>query len=155
MARSEEAEAFFYAVWQVVQEIPEGKVTTYGHVAALLGTREPNPKPNVVYKRNLQMLVLTRPRRFQAERPRQVGTALKQLPVNTDLPYNHTNVPWQRVINAQGKISPRSRESGSRDQAESLRREGVEVSVTEMGEFKLDLGRYGWFPAELPSRARG
>lgn len=40
MPRSEEAEAFFAAVYQAVQEIPEARVTTYGHVAALIGRRE-------------------------------------------------------------------------------------------------------------------
>lgn len=40
MPRSDEAEAFFYAVYNAVQEIPHGKVTSYGHIAALVGTRE-------------------------------------------------------------------------------------------------------------------
>lgn len=40
MARSDEAQAFFYAVYQAVQQIPPGKVTSYGHIAMLVGTRE-------------------------------------------------------------------------------------------------------------------
>lgn len=32
-----------------------------------------------------------------------------------------------------------------------LRGEGVEVSSDSMGEFYVDFGRFGWFPAELPS----
>ena len=40
MPRSDEAQAFFYAVYSAVQEIPYGKVTTYGHIAALVGTRQ-------------------------------------------------------------------------------------------------------------------
>ncbi|KXH59363.1 6-O-methylguanine DNA methyltransferase [Colletotrichum salicis] len=40
MARTEEAEAFFHAVYTAVQEIPVGKVTTYGHIARLVGTPE-------------------------------------------------------------------------------------------------------------------
>lgn len=39
MPRSDEAAAFFTAVYLAVQEIPEGKVTTYGHIATLIGTR--------------------------------------------------------------------------------------------------------------------
>lgn len=39
MARSEEAVAFSYAVYNVVRQIPHGKVTSYGHIAALVGTR--------------------------------------------------------------------------------------------------------------------
>lgn len=40
MPRSDEAEAFFYGVYSAIQEIPYGKVTTYGHIAHLVGTRE-------------------------------------------------------------------------------------------------------------------
>ena len=40
MSRSDEAEWWFNAVYEAVQEIPRAKVTTYGHIAALLGKRE-------------------------------------------------------------------------------------------------------------------
>jgi methylated-DNA-protein-cysteine methyltransferase-like protein len=30
---------FFERVWQVVEQIPRGRVTTYGHIAAALGAR--------------------------------------------------------------------------------------------------------------------
>ncbi|KAJ4307289.1 Ras guanine nucleotide exchange factor bud5 [Collariella sp. IMI 366227] len=40
MPRSDEAQAFFNAVYRAVQEIPPGKVTTYGHIAMLVGTPE-------------------------------------------------------------------------------------------------------------------
>ena len=44
MVRSDEAEWWFNAVYSAVQEIPHGKVTSYGHIARLLGRREcPNP----------------------------------------------------------------------------------------------------------------
>jgi len=39
MPRSDEAAAFFHAVYSAVQEIPYGKVTSYGHIAKLVGTR--------------------------------------------------------------------------------------------------------------------
>lgn len=39
MPRSDEAAAFFHAVYTAVQEIPYGKVTSYGHIAKLVGTR--------------------------------------------------------------------------------------------------------------------
>ena len=45
MTRSDEAEWWFNAVYEAVQEIPYGKVTSYGHIAALLGKREYS-KPN-------------------------------------------------------------------------------------------------------------
>ena len=40
MVRSDEAEWWFNAVYEAVQEIPYGKVTSYGHIAELLGRRE-------------------------------------------------------------------------------------------------------------------
>lgn len=39
MARSDEAEAFSLAVCDAVQQIPYGKVASYGHIAKLVGTR--------------------------------------------------------------------------------------------------------------------
>ncbi|KAH7153430.1 6-O-methylguanine DNA methyltransferase [Dactylonectria macrodidyma] len=126
MARSEEAAAFFHAVYSAVQEIPHGRVTTYGHIAALVGT---------------------------PQRPRQVGVCLKHLPADPSQRFHHDNVPWQRVINAKGVISPRSQPEGSRNQAAALRAEGVEVAVSAMGELSVDFAEYGWFPDELPSEA--
>lgn len=40
MTRSDEAEWWFNAVYEAVQQIPFGKVTTYGHIARLLDQRE-------------------------------------------------------------------------------------------------------------------
>lgn len=40
MPRSEEAEAWANAVYSAIQEIPYGKVTSYGHIAHLLGERK-------------------------------------------------------------------------------------------------------------------
>jgi methylated-DNA-protein-cysteine methyltransferase-like protein len=123
-SRSDEASAFFHAVYSAVQEIPAGRVTTYGHIAMLVGT---------------------------PQRPRQVGVCLKHLPHDPAARFNNDNVPWQRVINAKGAISPRSQPEGSRSQAEALEAEGVQVSRGALGEFTVDFGEYGWFPSVLPS----
>lgn len=40
MPRSDEAEWWFNAVYEAVQQIPYGSVTSYGHIARLLGRRE-------------------------------------------------------------------------------------------------------------------
>mgnify|MGYP001769100454 CR=1 FL=1 len=66
-------------VWEIVRKIPSGKVATYGQIAGLV------PVPVV--------LTLDDYRAFGA---RWVGGAMAACP---------PNVPWQRVINAQGKIS--------------------------------------------------
>ncbi|KAL8641621.1 MAG: hypothetical protein Q9228_001594 [Teloschistes exilis] len=39
MPRSDEAQWWFDAVYEAVQEIPHGRVTSYGHIAFLLGRR--------------------------------------------------------------------------------------------------------------------
>ncbi|KAL6238427.1 hypothetical protein BDW75DRAFT_19967 [Aspergillus navahoensis] len=124
MPRTDEAEHWFNAVYAAVCEIPAGKVTSYGHIALLLG---------------------------EPKRPRQVGICLKHLPSPESGEFFHSgNVPWQRVVNSKGLISHRGPGSAER-QAEVLREEGVEVTSDSMGEFYIDFGRFGWFPAELPS----
>lgn len=64
---------------------------------------------------------------------RQVGYALHALP-------NRTKVPWHRVINAQGRISPRSSSGWDEEQLIRLEREGVEFDWRG----KTDLERFGW-----------
>lgn len=65
--------------------------------------------------------------------PRMVGYALAGLPADTD-------VPWQRVINSQGKISPRSGGDGSIRQRHLLEDEGVEFDADE----RVDFDRFAW-----------
>lgn len=43
MPRTEEAEAWSIAVYTAIQEIPYGKVTSYGHIALLLDQRTTLP----------------------------------------------------------------------------------------------------------------
>jgi len=123
MRQSEEAQAWFAAVYQATLQIPYGKVTSYGHIARLVG------KPQC---------------------PRQVGVCMKHLPGDTSLRFNSSNVPWQRVINAKGGISPRG-PSGATRQAAALRSEGVQVDRGALGEYTIDFSVYGWFPDMLPS----
>jgi methylated-DNA-protein-cysteine methyltransferase-like protein len=70
--------------------------------------------------------------------PRQarlVGYALNALPAGTRL-------PWHRVVNAKGEISPRSNGLGhDQIQAQLLTREGVRLVRG-----KIDLERYRWQP---------
>jgi methylated-DNA-protein-cysteine methyltransferase-like protein len=47
------------------------------------------------------------------------------------------DVPWQRVINSQGKISPRP---GAARQRQLLEEEGIEFDERD----KLDFKRFGW-----------
>jgi methylated-DNA-protein-cysteine methyltransferase-like protein len=70
---------------------------------------------------------------------RQVGYALHALPEGS-------RVPWQRVVNARGEISPRSLPGPESAQRVLLEDEGVELDLRE----RIDLARFGWRP-RLPS----
>jgi methylated-DNA-protein-cysteine methyltransferase-like protein len=66
---------------------------------------------------------------------RQVGYALAALPEDHD-------VPWHRVINAQGGVSPRAAPGWDDVQRQLLRREGVRFD----GGGRTSLARYQWQP---------
>lgn len=81
-------------IYQMVHQIPPGRVATYGQIASLVGGCT----------------------------ARMVGYALASLP-------NGSDVPWQRVINSQGKISPRGDLGGGAEfQQVLLEAEGVRFS---------------------------
>jgi methylated-DNA-protein-cysteine methyltransferase-like protein len=64
---------------------------------------------------------------------RQVGYALHSLPDRSD-------VPWHRVINTKGEISPRSAGDSHELQRMLLEEEGISFSV----DGRVDLKRYRW-----------
>lgn len=66
---------------------------------------------------------------------RAVGAALKQLPASRS-----REVPWQRVINASGRISARGEVDRPERQLELLRAEGVLFDAT--GRTRLEI--FGW-----------
>jgi methylated-DNA-protein-cysteine methyltransferase-like protein len=97
-------------VWALVRKVPRGKVATYGQIALMLAA--PAGIDSAAYR---------------AFGPRWVGGAMAACP---------DDVPWQRVINSQGKISDRP---GSAKQRKLLKDEGVEFVKD-----KVDLKKYGW-----------
>lgn len=102
---------FDQQVWQIVKQIPAGKVASYGQIASMI------PPPGGMDVKS-----------YLAFSPRWVGGAMASCPAS---------VPWQRVVNAQGKISLRP---GAEMQRELLEAEGVVFD--ERG--KIDLKVYGW-----------
>ena len=104
-------QAFYAEVWNIVTLIPRGKVASYGQIAKLL------PPPNGV---EIEV--------YAAFGPRWVGGAMANCP---------DDVPWQRVINSQGKISQRP---GAEKQRQLLEQEGVEFDAKD----RIDLKRFGW-----------
>src|SRR5262245_16911462 len=64
---------------------------------------------------------------------RMVGYAMSALG-------NETDVPWQRVINSQGKVSPRAGGSGAARQRQMLEAEGVHFDQQGQVDFEV----VGW-----------
>ncbi len=60
------------------------------------------------------------------------------------------SVPWQRVINAQGRVSPRSMPEVDSLQRRLLEAEGVVFDVHG----RVDLGRFRWRPKPRAGSAR-
>ncbi|KAI0704787.1 MGMT family protein [Earliella scabrosa] len=111
-----DGDQFHAAVYNVVRQIPPQRVTSYGHIAKLIG---------------------------MPSYSRHVGQALKFLDPNANAP-----VPWHRVLSSSGVISSRGPGTdGASRQRDALVAEGVDVVTTRAGDFKVDLGQYGWFPA--------
>ena len=104
-------QAYYEQVWNLVRQIPRGKVAAYGQIALML------PPPNGVEFEA-----------YKAFGPRWVGGAMANCP---------DDVPWQRVINSQGKISDRP---GAEKQRLLLEQEGVEFDAKD----RVDLKKYGW-----------
>jgi methylated-DNA-protein-cysteine methyltransferase related protein len=102
---------FNHQVWDIVRQVPPGRVTTYGEVARML------PLPEGL-----------NPKSYQTFAPRWVGGAMAACP---------GDVPWQRVINSKGEISPRP---GAEMQRQLLEEEGVQFN--ERG--RIDLKIFGW-----------
>jgi methylated-DNA-protein-cysteine methyltransferase-like protein len=96
-------EGLYERIYEVIRQIPPGRVATYGQIAALVGS---------------------------PCEARTVGYALAALGRRLGGP----SVPWQRVINAQGKVS-----TGPHQQRLL---EGEGVVFDELG--RTDLERFGW-----------
>jgi len=110
-------------VWEITRQVPPGKVTTYGQIASMI------PPPGTMTLKD-----------YAAFGARWVGGAMAACP---------PDVPWQRVINAQGKISPRP---GADLQRQLLQDE--DVHFDERG--KIDFDVYGWQgPAAAWCKERG
>ena len=98
--------------WEIVRQIPSGKVATYGQIAAMVATITGSSSQN-----------------FRAFGPRWVGAAMAACP---------DNVPWHRVINAQGKISIRG--TSVEKQRKMLEAEGVVFDSRD----RINLKIFSW-----------
>ena len=111
---------FYEQVWQWVRQVPHGQVATYGQIANLI------PPPEGI-----------EPKEYKAFGSRWVGNGMTACP---------PDVPWQRVINSQGKISKRP---GAAQQRHLLEQEGVLFKND-----KIDLKLYQWRDPSMPDEPR-
>lgn len=77
-----------------------------------------------------------------ASHARLVGYAMAALP-------GGTSVPWHRVVNAQGRVSPRATPGADALQRALLEREGVRFDASG----RIELARFGWRPRDRARRA--
>ena len=96
-------------VYEIVRQIPPGKVASYGQIARIVGGCT----------------------------PRMVGYAMSALKSGSD-------VPWQRVINSQGKISAHGYGIGTSLQRQLLEEEGVRFDASG----RVDWDEVGWLAIE-------
>ncbi|MFZ0407433.1 MAG: MGMT family protein [Cyanobium sp.] len=106
---TQEAPSFDRQVYAMVARIPYAQLATYGQIAELIGAWG---------------------------QARQVGWALRRLPLPSEL-------PWHRVVNAAGRISlSPGREGSDWIQRQMLIGEGIAVD----GLGRLALARHRWRP---------
>ncbi len=119
--------SYYKIVWDIVRQIPPGKVSTYGQIASMI------PPPE-----NLN------PPDYDRIAPRWVGYAMNASS-SADLdtktaPDGLTAIPWQRVINSKGGISLPEGSHSAIQQRLRLEAEGVQFDDKEL----IDLNVYGW-----------
>ena len=126
-AKPAQKPGLYERIYQVVREIPPGRVATYGQVAAIVGSGS----------------------------ARTVGYAMAAVTA--------PDVPWQRVLNSQGRISVRAGGSEDDEQRRRLGEEGVVFDTRGRVDFEqvgwsgpdMDwLDAHGFFPAPRPWNRR-
>lgn len=103
----EPSKNIYEQIYDLVRQVPHGKVATYGQIARIVGGCT----------------------------ARMVGYAMAALRSNQT-----RDVPWQRIINSQGKISPHGYGIGSMMQRQLLEEEGILFDEKNCIDFDL----FGW-----------
>lgn len=100
-----ESKPIYQKIYMLVEQIPIGRVATYGQIGHIVGCNT----------------------------PRMVGYAMAGLPQDS-------TIPWHRVINSAGKISPRGNPISTDLQHQRLKDEGI--TFTKSG--NINLKTYRW-----------
>ena len=109
-----DVQAYRQQVYRIVSQVPAGRVSTYGQIAEMI------PIPEGM-----------NPHDYARIRAQWVGRAMRHAP---------EGVPWQRIINSQGRISL---PAGSRSAMIQRQRLEAEAIIFDRGG-RVDLGRFGW-----------
>lgn len=118
MRHHPDPDPFNSMVWEIVRQIPPGRVATYGQVASMIPA--PDGIDAAIYAR------------FS---PRWVGDAMNAVSI-----VDEPTVPWHRVINASGGISMGEHTVGALKQRQRLEAENVRFDAKE----RVDLAVFGW-----------
>ncbi|KZT39050.1 DNA binding methylated-DNA--cysteine S-methyltransferase [Sistotremastrum suecicum HHB10207 ss-3] len=115
-----DAAEFHAAVYRVVRQIPPGKVTSYGHIAKLVG---------------------------MPRHSRHVGQALKYLDPQSNLPWYRV-ISSSGQISSRGPGTSGARRQRDELEAEGIEVTGGEVGLEggNDGGGRVNLRTYGWFP---------
>ena len=105
MKKKNSSDSVYRQIYDIVRQIPRGKVASYGQIAG--------------YAVHCTA--------------RMAGYAMAAVPFGSD-------VPWHRVINSQGKISPRAGGDGADIQRQLLEAEGIVFDVN--GRVNFDMVRW-------------
>jgi methylated-DNA-protein-cysteine methyltransferase-like protein len=109
---------YYRLVWEIVKQVPPGKVTTFGQIASMI------PPPDGIEMED-----------YAKVGARWVGDAMNRISTIDD-----PAVPWHRVINAKGMISLPELSRAAAVQRGRLRDEGTLGEDAE----GVDLDEYGW-----------
>ncbi len=121
-------QSFFETVWDIVLQIPPGKVSSYGQIASMIPPDADMP-----------------PALMKRLAARWVGTAMRKTP-------RGTSIPWHRVINSQGTISFPAGSAKAEEQRRLLEREGLCFDARG----RVDFTRVAWRgPDEAYLRSKG
>ncbi len=110
------AKSFFEKVWDIVLQIPAGRVSSYGQIASMI------PPDEAMDPAQMRRLA-----------PRWVGTAMRKTP-------RGKSIPWHRVINSQGRISFPAGSAQADCQRRLLEQEGI--AFDDSG--KVNLRLHAW-----------
>jgi methylated-DNA-protein-cysteine methyltransferase-like protein len=113
-------------VWKIVWQIPAGRVISYGQIASMI----PMPK-------GMELPA------YERIAPRWVGYAMRRCmsdDFNNPGDPSQPSIPWQRVINRQGRISLAEGSYDAEQQRTRLDAEGVEFDRSGC----VDFDEFGW-----------